>query len=629
VSGASQFGLTGIPVTPNSAGLPPIDINGLQRLGTAPWRPQWQISQAWNFIDSLSWLKNTHSFKFGYQYLRRSDNFLDIEAPQGWMLALGTFTSGNSFGLPDFLLGDMNWAIFTTPLVVHYFQPGHSFYGMDSWRTTPKLTLTYGLRYELFSPILDRENQTANFSPANGGQIITAPPNASGWAARSLINPDKNDFAPRVGFAYRMTDRLVLRGGYGVFYQHWNRIGAESLIQLNFPFLINGNTATFGGNTPIFQLKNGFPINRFTPSIVTLPSLQIRAQDPNQQSSYIEQTSFGPEFQLANDMVFALSYVGNWGRKMNRLRDANQGLITGFDASGCPTVSFPYPNLNTVSPESGCGFSGQHAFLELATNDGNTSYNALEASLRRNFARGLGFSVNYTWGHSLANFGDNLTGSTFPQNGYQYGNEKSNSILDIEQRFVSNIVWALPVGEGQRFLSDNGWVSRRLLGGWRFNGIATFQTGSPFEVDAPDSSFTGANHASYANCIGNPFSGATDDPKLYTTTGFFINYNAFSAPGNGHFGTCAPRTYHGPGIGLADLSLFKEIKLSESKRLEFRSEFFNALNHPNFANPSSFYTPFAPGGFGKVSNTIAPILGQGSGGPGDPREIQFALKLYF
>lgn len=631
---APNYGLTGIPVTPNTAGLPPIEINGLTRLGTSPWRPQYQISQAWNLIENLSWLKGNHSFKFGYQYLRRSDNFLDIRAPQGELQINGVYTASGAFGLPDFLLGDVDATHFTTPLVVHYFQPGHSFYAMDTWRTTPKLTLTYGLRYELFSPIMSRENNTSNFTPANGGGIITAASNASGWAARALINPDKNDFAPRVGFAYQLTNRMVMRGGYGVFYQHYSRIGSESLIQLNPPFLLDLQlNQGVGSSTPLFQLQNGFPLSTFTGTGFNLTKIQLRAQDPNQRSGYVEQVSFGPEFELTNDTVVSATYVGNWGRKMNRLRNFNQGVITGMD-NGCPIVNFPFANLNTVSRVDTlvtasplkCALTGQHAFLEYATNDGNTDYNGLELSLRRRMSKDLSFALNYTYSHGLANFGDNLTAGALPQNAYNYSAEMSNSILDIRQRFVSNFIYNLPIGQGKRFLSS-GDVTSRVLGGWQVNGIVTVQTGSPFSVTGSDFSYTGSNHAAYANCIGDPFSGATDSYKSYTTTGFFINPAAFSNPSPGSFGTCAPRLFHGPGIGDTDLSLFKQFRLTERYQLQFRAEFFNAFNHPNFANPSANIN--FPGSFGKVSNTLSPILGTGSGGPGDPREIQLALKLYF
>ena len=235
----TAIGLSGIPNGPGSAGIPPFFIGGLTTEGSAAWRPQYQISQAWNAVENLNWLKGTHSFKFGYQYLRRSDNFLDIEAPEGLILETGVITGSEQMALPDLLLGDVNLAIFTTPHVVHYFTPGHSFYAMDTWKTTSKLTLTYGLRYELFAPLIDRNNETSNFSPANGGELITATPNASGWYDRALIHPDFKNFAPRFGFAYQMLPRLVWRGGYGIFYQHENRIGSESLIQLNPPQFVD------------------------------------------------------------------------------------------------------------------------------------------------------------------------------------------------------------------------------------------------------------------------------------------------------------------------------------------------------------------------------------------------------
>src|SRR6266446_3668324 len=627
----SLIGLTGIPNGPGSGGLPPIEINGLQRIGTSPWRPQFQISQAWNIIENLSWLKGNHSFKFGYQYLKRADNFLDLRAPQGELQTNGIYTAGGANGLPDFLLGDVDGVHFTTPLVVHYFQPGHSFYAMDNWKTTSKLTLTYGLRYELFAPVMERNNRTTNFTPANGGGIVSAAPNASGWFDRALIHPDLNDFAPRLGFAYQVTNRVVLRGGYGVFYQHSNRIGSESLLQLNPPALLDVQLNQSGAST-VFQLKNGFPLSSITGSGFDLTQLQLRAQDPNQRSSYVEQTSFGPEIQVTNDTVLAATYVGNWGRKMNRLRDYNQAHVTGFD-NGCPILMYPYANLNTVTnidtftgTAGKCASTGQHAFLEYASNDGNTAYNSLEVSLRRKMSKGLGYSLGYTFSHGLADFGDNLTAGALPQNAYNYAAEMSNSNLDIRSRFVGNFIWDLPLGQGKRFLSGPGAASR-WLGGWQLNGIVTLQTGSPYSVVAANDGLIGFTHAVYADCIGNPFTGATTDHNSYTTTGFLINPVAFAQPANGSFGTCAPRKFHGPGIQMVDLSLFKQFKFTERWQLQFRAEFFNTFNHPNFGNPSADIS--SAGSFGKVSNTLAPILGTDSGGPGDPREIQFALKLYF
>ena len=627
----SAIGLTGIPDGPGAAGIPPFFISGLTTEGSAAWRPQYQISQGWNLVENLNWLKGTHSFKFGYQYLRRSDNFLDIEAPQGLMLETGVVTGSFSMALPDLLLGDVNLAIFTTPHIVHYFTPGHSFYAMDTWKATSKLTVTYGLRYELFAPLIDRNNETSNFTPVNGGGLITAASNASGWFNRALIHPDLNNFAPRLGFAYQMLPRLVWRGGYGVFYQHVNRIGSEALLQLNPPQFVDTQIST-GGTSAVFQLKNGFPSSIIDATAPPLYQLQIRAQDPNQRTPYVEQTSFGFEYQLVSDTVVSATYVGNWGRKEERVRDANQPQITGFDG-GCPVLQYPFANLSTVTnidtfagAGNPCATTGTHAYLETATFDGNSNYNSLELALRRRITNGFSYSLGYTFAHGLANYRDNLTAQQLPQNSYNYAAEMGNSVLDVRSRFVGNFLWELPLGQGKRFMSGDN-IAGRWLGGWQFNGIVTLQTGTPFNVTASNDGLVDPNNPVYANCIGNPYAGATTNPKLYTTTGFIINPAAFSQPGPGQFGTCAPYQFYGPGIQTWDLSLFKQFKFTDRWQLQFRTEFFNAFNHPNFANPSANIS--SPGSFGKVTNTLAPILGTDSGGPGDPREIQFALKLYF
>jgi hypothetical protein len=613
---AADYGLTGIPIGSGTAGIPPLSMSGIQRIGSSTWRPQYQVSQVWQFLDNLSYLKDTHSLQFGFEFRRQAVNFLDARAPQGEITATGIYTGVSGFGVADFLLGNIADSRFTTPSVIHNYIQGLSFYGQDTWKVTPNLTLNYGLRYELFTPVMNRENRVSNFSGEGGGKIISSSSGASGIYERALIYPDRNDLAPRLGFAWHLARPIVLRGGYGVFYQHTSRIGSESVLALNPPFIIDGALQqSLGSTTPVFQLKNGFPIGMYTVASVDLTRLQTRAQDPNQRTSYVQQSSFGPEFQIMKDLVMNVNWIGNWGRKMNRLRNANQGRVIGFDSSNNPIIRFPYANLNTII-ESVKG-TGQHAFLELATNDGNTSYHAMALSVRRSMSKGIGFQISYTWSHNLADFVDNLTGGSTPANAYAYSLEKSNSPFDIRHVFVANGTWALPVGEGHRCLADKGWLSK-IIGGWQANAIITLRTGLPFTVSAPDNSYTGPNHASRANLIGDPYSGATTNHSAYVTggSGYFINPTAFGPAVIGTFGTSAPRAYHGPGYKNVDLSLFKSYRLTEDRRIEFRAEFFNAFNHPNFAVPSASLSSI--GSFGKISSTI-----------GDPRDVQFALKLYF
>lgn len=608
VSLAPNYGLTGIPVGPSTAGIPPIEINGLTRLGTSPWRPQFQISQVWQILDNLSWLKGNHSFKFGYEHRHFSDNFADIRAPQGEIGVGGVYTSGGTFGVADFLLGDVNSVNFVTPTVVHNYEYGHSFYGQDTWRVRKDLTVTYGLRYELFSPLLNHQNAVSNFSSANGGELITASRNASGWYNRSLIHPDKNDFAPRLGFSYHPWERVVFRGGLGIFYQHGVRIGSESILALNPPAVISYSLFQgSGSSTPVFQLQNGFPIGQFTSTSVILSQLQIRAQDPNQRTSYVQQLSFGPEIQLNQSTSLDVSYVGNFARKMNRLRDGNQGVVTGLDGLGQPIVVFPYANLNTGNTPA-----DNHAFLELATNDGTSNYNGLLVSLRHRFTKGMAYGVSYTWSHNIADYVDNLTGNAVPQNAYDYAAERGDSMFDVRHRLVGYLTYELPFGKGKKFL-DKGGAASYVFGGWQVNTIVTAQTGTTIQISAADRTETGGNHASRPDCVGDARSGASNNPR----SGYWLNINAFADPAAGQFGNCGVGRYHGPGLTNVDLSLFKSFPVRESMRFEFRTEAFNALNHANFSNPNSSYAPGLTS-FGRIDSTI-----------GDPRELQLALKFYF
>jgi hypothetical protein len=597
-SDAAKYGLNGIPVGPNTAGLPPIEVNGVTRLGTSPWRPQFQISQVWQILDNLSWLKGSHSFKFGYEHRHSSNNFLDIRAPQGEMGANGIYTTGGAFGLPDFLLGNIDSVVFVTPTVVHNYQYANSFYAQDTWRVRKDLTITYGARYELYTPNLNHQNQMANFTPANGGGLISA--GTSDLFARSLIHPDRNDWAPRVGFSYHPWDRVVFRGGFGTFYQHSVRIGSESILALNPPFVRSYSLNDLQANAPIFQLKNGFPLATVTAGTINLAQLQIRAQDPNQRSSYVEQVSFGPEIQLNANTALDVSYVGNFARKMNRLRNGNQGVVTGLDTQGHAILAFPFANLNDAA--------GDHAFLELATNDGNANYNALLVSLKRRFTKGMAFGVSYTWSHNISDFVDNLTGGAFPENSYNYGAERGDSMFDVRQRFVGYLTYELPFGKGKKYMNQGG-IANSVLGGWQVNTILTSQTGTTIQLFSTDPERTGTFNPR-PDCIGNGRSGASDNPR----TGFWLNPAAFSQP-RGAFGNCGVGRYHGPGFTNVDLSVFKSFPLRETMRFEFRAEAFNAFNHASFGNPASF---FPAGNFGQISSTII-----------DPRELQLALKFYF
>ncbi len=612
-SAASRFGLTGIPVTSYSYAIPPVSVGQFQTLGGSIYRPQHYISQVWQFLDDFTFLQGRHSLKFGYQYLRTTLNFLDLANPQGALGASGIYTNTNGFGAPDLLLGDMSTASYESVTVPHTFQPSHSSYGQDTWRITDKLVLNYGLRYELFAPILERNNEVANFSPENNGTLYDSTSNATGWYARSLIHPDRLNFAPRLGITYQPMERVVFRGGYGIFYQHRNRYGSESVLNLNPPFLSQASlNQTQGSTTPVFFLQQGFPAAQLVSAAGVLPplyTLQIRAQDPNQRTAYISQGSFGVQVQVARQTVFSADYVGNFGRKEGRIFNANQGRVTGFGTGGHPIVVFPYSNLNSA---------GNHAFLEYLRNDGNVNYNGLQTSLNHNLTKGLQFGISYTWSHSIADFNVPINGNYVGQNAlYNHAGERGDQTLDVRNRFVANALWNIPVGRGGRYFNSTS-VVKDIIGGWQLNTIVTLQGGNPFTITADDRSETGGNINAYANCIGDPNLGATHDPHRYVQNGpgVFMNLAAYSQPGDGQFGSCHPDSVHGPGWKNTDLSVFRNFPIHEAFRAEFRAEAFNVFNQTNWGTPYSYIGN--PTAFGHVSNTV-----------GNPRILQFALKIFY
>ncbi|MFN7976530.1 MAG: carboxypeptidase regulatory-like domain-containing protein [Vicinamibacterales bacterium] len=589
----TQYGIKGVPKDPRFyGGLPNTTIGRVTRLGGPFFRPQYQTSQVFQFAENLTWTKGRHSMKFGLERRRDLVTYIDLRSLNGEL----SFNDGRytGFGFGDFLLGlasSQRLTLFHQP---DLYADGWQVYAQDSWRVADNLTVNYGVRYERFTPLFDRANKLTNIDPATGQAYYAKDGSVFD---RSLIHPDTNDIAPRVGVSWNPASRLVVRAGYGVFYQQSDRYGSESQLGLNLPQLVDASiTANSGAEAPAFTFSQGFV--SLTPNTVNPTIVQWRIQDPNQDTPVVHQFSIGPEYQFTNTIVGAVEYVGNRTRNGRRLRNLNEGIIQADNSVVFPYAKYGYGN----------------AYLEQIVTNGRADYDSLQVRLQKRMAGGLAYTFAYTWSKALGDFLDHLSaggGATGNAPGSTYAMEKDYGPLafDIPHRFVASGIYELPFGEGHAMLSKG--AAAAILGGWSVNGILTLSDGRPFTITATDNAGTGAGRIARANCIGDPLPDGFNQ-----TLDAWFNTAAFTGTAARTYGNCGNNTVRGPKSKSMNMSLFRNIRLGGEKRLELRAEVFNLFNWVNYGFPAANVSN--AGTFGKITSTL-----------GDPREMQFAVKFYF
>ena len=588
----SQYGIKGVPKDARFyGGLPHMPIARFTRLGGPFFRPQFQDSQVLQFAENLTWQRSTHAMKFGVEFRRDNLNYIDLRSLNGELgFSDGRYTG---FGLGDFLLGLSSTQRLTLFHEPDLYANGWQFYAQDNWRVRSNLTVTAGVRYEMFTPLLDKNNLLTNIDPATG-RAFTAKDGS--LFDRALVHPDRNDIAPRVGVSWSVSPRMVVRGGFGIFYQQTDRYGSESQLGLNLPQLVDASiTANSGAEAPAFTFAQGF--TPLTPQTVNPAIVQWRIQDPNQDTPVVRQFSFGPEFQFATNMVAAVEYVGNRTRNGRRLRNLNEGQIVNG------AVVFPYAQYGYGS-----------AYLEQIVTNGRADYDALQARMQKRMGGGLAYTVAYTWSKALGDFLDHLSaggGAIGNAPGSTYAMEKDYGLLafDIPQRLVTSFIYELPFGPGRRF-ETNG-VAGAILGGWSVNGILTLSDGRPLTVTTTDQAGTGPGRIARANCIG-----AAVPSGFNQGLDSWMDPAGFAATTSRTYGNCANNTVRGPGSKSMNLSVFRSIRMGADRRAELRVETFNLFNWVNYGFPAANISNL--GTFGRITSSI-----------GDQREVQLALKFYF
>jgi len=549
---------------------------GLGRMGSPDFLPKFQYTSQWEFLNTLSWLKGDHQFKFGINVLAPMKNeYMDIPSTRGTVRYRGRFT-GNS--VADFLLGYTSDAALSNVFVADQRHWATSFFVGDDWRVSPKLTLNLGLRYDFITPALEAENNQLNFNPAGAGSVFAA--SDGSLEERGLVRPDKNNFAPRLGLVYQVSETLVLRAGYGIFYNMFDRIGSEDQLALNPPGLINNSLSTSSTTTPLFFLRDGFPGNFLDPSQVDYRRIRLRAAAQDASKTTIHQYSVGAQKVIASSYVVTLDLVGTQGRNLANLVNLNQPI----GGSG----PLPYPDFG---------------FIEWREQNATSSYKGMDLGFQRRFTKGWGFSLAYTLSECTDQSAEHLsTGGSpsFPQDANNLAAWEGPCGFDTRHRFVSSFVVELP------FAKDSSGLTRTVLADWTVSGIYAYRSGRPFTV-TQSSNNVGQGMTGLPNRIGDGEGAQTVDQWFDPT--------AFQVVPSGTFGNSGRNILRGPDWQSLDLSLQKNFPLGRT-RLNLRWDVFNVFNTVNLGLPAA-------------NVATAATVGQIRSLSGDARLMQFSARFSF
>lgn len=629
---AAELGINS-PLRNLFPGMPTLTVTGLFTIGSSPFADQSSRINAYTFGDTLSVVSGNHRLRFGGEYRRSQVNFYFNAFSRGQVIfsTFNNFLIGNGVSI-------IGSGVFDRALRVNDW----SGFAQDDWKVNSRLTLNLGVRYDFYGYPVDTRGRLVNFLPeqfrAGTTGAPAGPPNGFVQAGNgtlagvptvedTLIPNDKNNFSPRVGFAFRLNDSgsLVARGGYGIYYDRLSTRYANTQL-LNYPYLalavgLPGILRTMSDPFIPVPQPGAFPVNPTIPSplsplapIVGVPISGIFI-DPQLRTPYIQQYNTNIQWEFAKDYLLEVGYVGSKGTKLLQVITLNQPVYN--------------PVTNVFTAPFGTALSTQKNVaggIQQAQSSSNSEYNSLQLSVTKRFSRGLQFLSAYTYGKSNDYYSGGTINELFAVPGDQF-NWQTNygpSDFDRRHRFVTSFVYDVP-----KLVSDSN-SARVVLNNWQLNGIVTLQTGTPFSiVDIVGnniiqranfaSGFTGSietagDTQSRLNGFFNTAAFVLSRPILAGTNLGVPNNPTFDP--NNPFGNTPRNFLYGPGQKNMDFSVVKFIPIRESIRGEFRTEFFNLFNWANFANPNNNIA--VPSTFGRITATSA-----------GPRVIQFAFKLNF
>ncbi len=707
----AQFGILGIPQHAENGGLPTFGVSGLTSLGGSAFLPSDETSKTQQYTDDFTKTFGKHTFKAGIEYQRVSfstlqpgwsrgefdfgDTYVDIPDKGGSNVGRAAFLlspTASTVGGNDYVGGPNSVFasnIATTDDGKNYFGA----YAQDDWKVSRNLTVNLGLRWDYFGLIYEKNGKQANFVPSGGpggGPQYLIPGNTS----LSSLNPafpallaqdgialkignssglglgtvQHNNFAPRFGFAYSANSKLVVRGGFGIFYNAFENRGYGPNIGENYPFVFNVSYFNKNSATPISSgspyagcstasaggsatLESGLSCFSFDPATVSPSGLGLEGIQYKYITPYTMSANLTLQYQLTPTLSIQTGWVTTQARHLETSPGTNNvtQLLANNDDGG---LSRPFQDFGRGS--------------SYRVTNGNSNYHGLQTKVEKSFSNGLSLLFTHTWAKALSDAGDSLNGGSL--SGYRapdipgFGVHRDYTLASFNIKNVIHISggYELPFGKGKHFMANATGVAQTALGGWSLNWVATLQGGQPITLSCPNGTATGAGCYDLKVAGQDPklgihrFSVTNSDGSVSNYTGFFGNPAAFTQPcqlgrdsgGNlipllGSPAGCVPLSglaalggqggqVDGPGYHRLDLSLFKDIHLTERFKLQFRTEAFNILNHPNFNAPNFGGNGVnAIAGSGNYTNPAFGAVGATRDAPYAARQIQFGLKLYF
>jgi len=614
------YGIPGLPTDKAlTGGLNTQNVTGYASYGRDYTSPQWQDPLVVNPKANYSKILHRHTVKVGYEYQAINTLIDDFNPAYGQDIYGGQFTnptptkSNIVYNLADFLFGARSTYQLTNFTVANLRQRMHFAYLQDDFKFSPRLTLNLGMRYEFATPQYERDNRMANYDP---GSNTLAPAKSGSITDRALVNPSYNNWGPRVGLAYSLNSKTVIRSGYGISYVLFIRQGGDSYLAYNGPYVVNAQitqspsqgpcTPNAAPTTCFRPTEMGYPAGFTSPANFTTLTTKTVYVQKDIRTPYVQNWHFTVQRELARNLVMDLGYSGNHSVGLWVNADLNQAL----------------PNLpNQLLPLKARRPNAQFDYIDANFSAGFSTYHALQVKMEKRYSQGVYLLNSFTWSKAI----DNAAGALEAANGdhqavnlFSFRSSKGLSGYDQPFNNTTSVVWDMPFGRGRRFGSGLPYLADAMLGGWTLSGINTMASGQTINlIYSPGAAFIATdgskNSAVYRpNLIGDPMM-----PSGQRSITQYFNPNTILVP------TDVTHPYGNAGRNIGrndrcfnfDLGVHKQFRLpGEGRNLEFRTEVFNLLNRTNFSPASGDRSSSS---FGAISGTFP------------ARQVQFALRLAF